>query len=54
VFWGLVLVWLRGGAAAALVAVAAAGLIAHELSTERVVHSLEDIRTHDHSMEALA
>jgi hypothetical protein len=26
----------------------------HELSTERVVHSLEDVRTHDRSMEALA
>ncbi len=54
VFSGMVMVWLTLGAAAAIVAVAVAGLIAHELSTERVVHSLEDIRTHDHSMEALA
>jgi len=54
VFSGMLMVWLTFGAAAALVAVAAAGLIVHELSTERVVHSLEDVRTHDRSMEALA
>ena len=54
VFSGMVMVWLTLGTAAALVAIAAAGLIAHELSTERVVHSLEDVRTHDRSMEAVA
>lgn len=54
VFAGMVMVWLTLGAAAAIVAVAVAGLVAHELSTERVVHSLEDVRTHDRSMEALA
>ena len=54
VFSGMLMVWLTFGAAAGIVAVAAAGLIVHELSTERVVHSLEDVRTHDRSMEALA
>ena len=54
VFSGTVMVWLTFGAAAAMLAIAAAGLILHELSTERVVHSLEDVRTHDRSMEALA
>ena len=54
VFSGMVMVWLTLGAAAAIVAIAAAGLILHELSTERVVHSLEDLRTHDRSIEALA
>jgi hypothetical protein len=54
VFSGTVMVWLTFGAAAAMVAIAAAGLIVHELSTERVVHSLEDVRTQDRPMEALA
>jgi hypothetical protein len=54
VFSGTVMVWLTFGAAAAMLAIAAAGLILHELSTERVAHSLEDVRTHDRSMEALA
>jgi hypothetical protein len=54
VFSGMLMVWLTFGAAAAIVAVAAVGLIVHELTTERVVHSLEDVRTHDRSMEALA
>lgn len=54
VFSGPLMVWLTFGAAAAIVAVAVAGLVAHELSTERVVHSLEDVRSHDRSMEALA
>ena len=48
------MVWLTFGDDAAVVAVAAVGLIVHELSTERVVHSLEDVRTHDRSLEALA
>jgi len=54
VFSGTVMVWLTFGAAATMVPIAAAGLIVHELSTERVVHSLEDVRTHDRPMEALA
>jgi hypothetical protein len=54
VFSGMVMVWLTFGAAVAIVAIGAVGLIAHELSTERVVHSLEDVRTHDRSMDALA
>lgn len=54
VFSGALMVWLTFGAAAAIVAVAVAGLIAHELSTERVVHSLEDVRGHDRTVEALA
>jgi len=53
VFSGMLMVWLTFGAAAAIAAVAVAGLIVHELSTERVVHSLEDVRSHDRSMEAL-
>ena len=53
VFSGMVMVWLTFGAAA-IVAIGAAGLIVHELSTERAVHSLEDVRTHNRSMEALA
>ena len=54
VFSGMVMVWLTFGAAAAMVAIAAAGLIAHELSTERVVHSLEDLRGAERHTEALA
>jgi hypothetical protein len=54
VFSGMLMVWLTFGAAAAIVAVGAAGLIAHELSTERVVHTLEDTRAADRHMEALA
>jgi len=54
VFNGSVMVWLSFGAAAAMVAIAIAGLIAHELSTERVVHSLEDVRTPERHVEALA
>jgi len=54
VFSGMVMVWLTFGAAAAIAAIGAAGLIAHELSTERVVHTLEDTRAADRHMEALA
>ncbi len=54
VFSGMSMVWLTFGAAAAILAVAVVGLVAHELSTERVVHSLEDVRTADRQMEALA
>lgn len=35
------MLWLGFAAAAALVAIAVFGLTAHELTTERVVHSLE-------------
>ncbi len=54
VFSGTVMVWLTFGAAAGIVAVALVGLVAHELSTERVVHSIEDVRGHERQMEALA
>jgi uncharacterized membrane protein SirB2 len=54
VFSGTTMVWLTFGAAAGIVAIGVAGLIAHELSTERVVHSLEDVRSADRHMEALA
>lgn len=54
VFSGSLMVWLSFGAAAAIAALAVAGLTAHELSTERVVHSLEDVRTSEHHMGAIA
>jgi hypothetical protein len=54
VFSGTLMAWLTFGAAAGIVAIGVAGLIAHELSTERVVHSLEDVRSADRHMEALA
>lgn len=41
VFSGLAVTWLGFASAAAIVALAVIGLTAHELSTERVVHSLE-------------
>ncbi len=54
VFSGMLMVWLTFGAAAGIVAIAAAGLVLHELSTERVVHALEDVRGADRHMGALA
>ncbi|HET7514359.1 MAG TPA: hypothetical protein VFJ60_06130 [Gaiella sp.] len=54
VFSGPVMVWLTFGASAGMVALGVVGLTVHELSAERVVHSLEDVRTRDRSMEALA
>lgn len=54
VFNGSLMVWLSFGAAAAMVALAVAGLIAHELSTERVVHSLEDVRVPERHVESLS
>ena len=54
VFSGALMVWLSFGAAAAIVAIGVVGLTVHELSTERVVHSLEDVRTPDRHVEALA
>ena len=41
VFGGLAITWLGFASALTLVALAVAGLILHELSTERVVHSFE-------------
>ncbi len=41
VFAGATVTWLGFSAAIAIVAMAVIGLTAHELSTERVVHSLE-------------
>lgn len=41
VFAGATVTWLGFSAAIAIVAMAVIGLSAHELSTERVVHSLE-------------
>jgi len=41
VFSGLAVTWLGFASGVALVAFAVIGLTAHELSTERVVHSLE-------------
>ena len=41
VFGGAAQTWITFGAAAGMLALALAGLTAHELTTERVVHSLE-------------
>ena len=41
VFNGTALSWITFGVAAGMVALAIAGLTVHELTTERVVHSLE-------------
>jgi hypothetical protein len=41
VFSGSTLMWLSFAEALAFVAIALAGLVAHELSTERVVHTLD-------------
>jgi hypothetical protein len=41
VFEGAAMTWITFGTAAGLLALALAGLTAHELTTERVVHSLE-------------
>lgn len=54
VFSGTVMLWITFGGAAAMVAIAVVGLTVHELSTERVVHSLEDVRAPERHMEALA
>jgi hypothetical protein len=44
VFGGVAITWLGFASGAALVALALVGLTAHELSTERIVHSL-DVRS---------
>jgi hypothetical protein len=41
VFSGTTLTWITFGGALGFVAIAVAGVVAHELVTERVVHSLE-------------
>lgn len=41
VFTGATLGWIAFGSAIAMAAVAGVGLVLHELSTERVVHTLE-------------
>jgi hypothetical protein len=46
VFGGVAITWLGFASGAALVVLALAGLTAHELSTERVVHSLDVRREH--------
>ncbi|MFL5964565.1 MAG: hypothetical protein ACJ757_16935 [Gaiellaceae bacterium] len=53
VFRGSALTWLSFADALAFAALATGGLIAHELSTERVVHSLAPARS-DSSMKAAA
>jgi hypothetical protein len=58
VFGGLTITWLGFASGAALVALALIGLTAHELSTERVVHSLdvqhapESVRGREHVSSA--
>jgi heme exporter protein D len=54
VFSGSPMVWLSFGTAAAMLAIAVAGLTQHELSTERVVHTLEDVRTSKPRAESIA
>ena len=54
VFDGATLTWITFGTAAAMLVLAVAGLVAHELTTERVVHSLEDVRRTERRHEALA
>jgi hypothetical protein len=43
VFTGTTLTWLSLGEGLGFVAVALAGLVAHELSTERIVHAFEAV-----------
>jgi hypothetical protein len=54
VFHGSTLTWLSFGDALAFAVLATAGLIAHELSTERDVHSLAPARSSDSAMKAAA
>lgn len=51
VFGGATSRWLSFADGCAMLALAVVGLVLHELSTERVVHSLEviDSRSHDGS-----
>ena len=54
VFSGSVVTWLAFAGGLGLVAVALAGLIVHELSTERVVHTLEFDRSSSDSQQHYA
>lgn len=54
VFGGGTLTWITFGAAAGILVLAVAGLTAHELTTERVVHSLDDLPQAERRHEALA
>ena len=55
VFDGAAQTWITFGAAAGMLALAIAGLTAHELTTERVVHSLESSKQREHyQQEAFA
>jgi hypothetical protein len=48
VFEGAAMTWITFGTAAGMLALAIAGLTAHELTTERVVHSLESTEQRHH------
>ena len=54
VFHGSTLTWLSFGDALGFVGLGIVGLIAHELSTERVVHSLAPARSSESAMPAAA
>ncbi len=54
VFRGSTLTWLSFGDALGFVGLGVVGLIAHELSTERVVHSLAPARSSESAMKAAA
>ena len=54
VFHGSTLTWLSFGDALGFVGLGIVGLIAHELSTERVVHSLAPARSSESAMQAAA
>ena len=54
VYSGTTLMWLSFGDALGFVGLGIVGLIAHELSTERVVHSLAPARSSESAMPAAA
>jgi hypothetical protein len=54
VYTGTTLRWLSFGEGAAFVALAVAGLIVHELRTERVVHELQAVPAPDQAEELQA
>jgi hypothetical protein len=54
IFRGSTLTWLSFGDALGFVGLGVVGLIAHELSTERVVHSLAPARSRESTMKAAA
>jgi hypothetical protein len=54
VFHGSTLTWLSFGDALGFVGLGVVGLIANELSTERVVNSLAPARSTDSAMKAAA